>query len=289
MKKNILIGLLFLFITFGVAVFKFRYKKNTVRSDFDNTQQTNVVKVINNLTVTPTTSAKALDFDEMNKLYGPCGKVKVLMYHHIEDEKEAKKKGQINLAVNPSAFKQHLQYLKDKNYNVISINQLDSFLKGGSLPAKPVLITLDDAYEDNYTQMFPILKEFGYHAIIFTPTGLISNPDYLNWDQIREMNNSGLIYFGNHTWSHHSSTGSIEVLTKEIGIADEQLTEKGLNNLKVFAYPFGKASSMAEGVLKNKGYNIAFTTTNGTIMCKGKSLELPRIRVGNASLVNYGL
>jgi peptidoglycan/xylan/chitin deacetylase (PgdA/CDA1 family) len=192
--------------------------------------------------------------------------------------------------VTPEFFRKQMEYLKTKGYTTVFPDDLvDFFDKGVALPAKPVLITLDDAYEDNYTNAFPILKEYGFKATIFTPTGLIQNPDYLNWQEIKEMSDTGLVYFGNHTWSHHPSTGTPEVLKKEISLADIQLAEKELNTAKIFAYPFGNPSQGAEKVLTDMGYKLAFTTVHGTMMCKGKRFELPRVRMGNSELNKYGL
>jgi peptidoglycan/xylan/chitin deacetylase (PgdA/CDA1 family) len=244
------------------------------------------------LTPLPTATVVAtlapISFEEMNKNYGPCAKVNVLMYHHIQDEETAKKNGQTGLSVAPDFFRKHLQYLKDNGYSVITMTDLKNFFNGGpNLPQKPVMITLDDGYKDNYELMYPILKEFGMKANIFVATGLLNNPGYMSWDDLNQMKD--LVYFGNHTWSHHSSAGTKEKQTEEIGLADKQLNEHGLNGDKIFAYPYGGASRIAEEVLTNNGYQIAFTTVHGNILCRGKSLELPRIRVGNASLKSYGL
>jgi peptidoglycan/xylan/chitin deacetylase (PgdA/CDA1 family) len=225
---------------------------------------------------------------DMEKLYGPCTNVKVLMYHHIETEDEAKPKNQGSLSVEPSWFRKDMEYIRAKNYSVIGVNDLINFFdKGIILPKKSVLITLDDAYSDNYTNMWPILKEFGYKATIFVPTGHVNGVDYLSWDQINQMNS--LVYFANHTWSHHSSAGSLTVLDKELSSADVDLANHGYNADKVFAYPYGKASVNDEAVLKKYGYKLAFTTVHGTTMCKGKRFDLPRIRIGNAPLSSYGL
>lgn len=234
--------------------------------------------------VTPTVATSK----QTNNIAGPCTKINVLMYHHIQDEKLAKSKKQTSLTVTPEFFRKHLQYLKDNNYEVIGPEKLISFFSGTEkLGPKVALITLDDGYEDNFLFAYPILKEFGFKAIVFTATGLINNPDYLSWDQVNQMKD--LVYFGNHTWSHHGSNGNIEVLEKEIGMADKQLNEKGLNNLKIFAYPYGRPGLVAEEVLKSKGYALAFTTNHGNMLCKGNILELPRIRVGNSGLNSYGL
>ena len=237
-------------------------------------------------TVLPTV-IPTISLEEMNKNFGPCARVYALMYHHIQPE-EAKKNNQTNLTVSPDFLEKQFQYLQDKKYNVISMENLKNFFDGGEkLPDKPVLLTFDDGYKDNYIYMYPILKKFGYKATIFTPTGLLNNPGYLNWDDLNSMKD--LVYFGNHTWSHHSSGGTTEKLDEEIGLADKQLNEHGLNNLKIFAYPFGRSSGNAENVLTKDGYTLAFTTTHGNILCRGKKFDLPRIRIGNAQLNKYGL
>ena len=239
-------------------------------------------------TLIPTATPTPITVEGMSQNYGPCAKVSVLMYHHIQEEEIAKKNGQTNLTVTPEFFRKHLQYLKDNNYSVITMAELKNFFDNGvKLPSKPVLITIDDGYKDNYEVAYPILKEFGARATIFTATGLLNNPGYMTWDDLNQMKD--LVYFANHTWSHHSSSGTKEKLTEEITLADKQLADHGLNPQKIFAYPYGGAGKTAEEVLKTNGYEIAFTTVHGNILCKGKSLELPRIRAGNAPLKSYGL
>lgn len=289
MSKNhsyLLISLLVL-IAFIFILFKTFYKTN----HFSRPSQAQSLPTLfpspeSSPSVVPT--KKALSLADMNAKYGPCAQVVVLMYHHIQSEADAKKDGQTSLSVDPNFFREHLQYLKDKNYSVITPENIINFFDNNvALPKKPVLITLDDAYEDNYFNAYPILKDFNYPAVVFTPTGLVNNPDYLNWDEINQM--KALVYFGNHTWSHHSSSGTLETLKKEISLADTQLGEHSLNPNKIFAYPYGNPSSNAEDVLKELNYKLAFTTTHGFILCKSQRFFLPRIRVGNAPLNKYGL
>lgn len=245
--------------------------------------------IVPSVTASPS-AAKKMTFEEMNNAYGPCARVNILMYHHVSNLNEIQDKGEKNLTVDTQIFRKQMEYLKEKNYSVIGMDSLKNFLENGNgLPSKCAVITADDAYEDNFSKMFPILKEYGFKATIFTPTGLVNNPDYLSWNQIEEMKNSGLISFANHTWSHHNSGGTLELQNKEIGLANTQLQEKGLNSEKIFAYPYGKPSKNAEKVLGDLGYKLAFTTNYGNIVCKRLSLEIPRIRIGNAQLNSYGL
>ncbi|MCW1948931.1 MAG: polysaccharide deacetylase family protein [Candidatus Shapirobacteria bacterium] len=254
------------------------------------TPEVPIITEVPTKTPSPTVKAtpKPATVESMNKEYGPCAKVNVLMYHHIQDENIAKEKGQTSLTVTPEFFKKHLEYLRDNGYSVITMAELKNFFSGGIvLPKKSVMITVDDGYKDNYEVMYPILKEFGFKATVFVATGLLNNPEYMSWGDLNQMKD--LVYFGNHTWSHHSSAGTKEKQTEEITLADKQLSEHGLNDDKIFAYPYGGSSKIAKEVLTNNSYQIAFTTVHGNILCRGKSLELPRIRVGNSSLRSYGL
>lgn len=238
-------------------------------------------------TPTPTPTPRPLTFAEMNALYGPCVWLPTLMYHHIQSQDAAKANKQTALTVYTDIFKNQMQYLKDKNYNTVSMNDLVNFFdNGAAIPAHSVLLTFDDGYGDFYTDAFPILQSLGFRATMFTPTGLINNPGYLNWDQISQMN--GQVLFANHTWSHKSVVTETGIMQKEISTADMQLSEHGLGNPKIFAYPYGPDSVSAENYLNSLSYKAAFTTIPGSTLCKKQRLNLPRLRIGNSSLSNYG-
>jgi peptidoglycan/xylan/chitin deacetylase (PgdA/CDA1 family) len=238
-------------------------------------------------TPTPTPTPKPLTFAEMNTLYGPCVRMPVLMYHHVQAEEAAKANKQTGLTTYTDFFQKQMQYLKDKGYNIAGMNDLINFFDGGTPVApKSVLITFDDAYGDFSTDAFPILQSMGYKATVFVPTGLMDNPGYLNWNQIASMN--GSILFANHTWSHKNVGGLKATMEYEISTADTQLSDRGLNSPKVFAYPYGFDSKIAESFLNSLGYRAAFTTTPGNVLCKKQRFALPRIRIGSTSLSSYG-
>lgn len=236
---------------------------------------------------TPTPTPRPLTFSEMNALYGPCIYVPTLMYHHVQGPEAAKEKNQIALTVRTVDFRAQMQYLRDKGYNVISMQDLLNFFEQGiKPPSKSVLLTFDDGYSDFYTDAYPILREFRYPATVFIPTGLMNNVNYLYWDKISEMN-SNRILFANHTWSHKNVKTKEDVLKMEISTADIQLNEKGLNNPKAFAYPYGLEGSLAISFLEALDYKLAFTTRSGGTLCKKQRLDLPRVRIGSGNLSNY--
>lgn len=235
-------------------------------------------------TPSPSPSPKPLTFAEMNAKYGPCVNLPVLMYHHVEDMETAKAEGHGSLTTDPANFRAKMQELRDKGYTVISASQLIAFFdEGSALPAKPAMVTFDDGYQDFADFAIPILREFSYPATLFVPTGLMENPGYLSWNRIAEMSGQNIL-MANHTWSHHSVLASPEVDKREIATADQQLSEKGLNAPKVFAYPYGSTNAFAQRYLQELGYKLAFTTTSGTIECKQQRFALPRVRRISSSI-----
>jgi peptidoglycan/xylan/chitin deacetylase (PgdA/CDA1 family) len=236
---------------------------------------------------TPVPTPKPLTFAQMNDLYGPCVHLPVLMYHHIQTQAAAQADKQQSLTVYTNIFQSQMQYLKSKGYNVLTMNDLVNFFDAGTpVPAKSVLLTFDDGYQDFYTDAYPVLSGLGFHATMFVPTGLVENPDYLTWGEISGMNS--WVLFANHTWSHANVQISTQKMQYEISTADAQLSSHGLNSPKVFAYPYGFDSTLAENYLSSLGYKAAFTTTPGSVLCKRQRFNLPRLRIGNSSLSSYG-
>lgn len=241
-------------------------------------------------TSTPTPTPKPLTFAQMNSLYGPCTNTPVFIYHHIQSKADAIKNKQVSLSTNTDIFEEQLKYLQSKGYQTIDVGTLVNFFNGNStIPAKSVILTFDDGYSDFYVNVYPLIQKYGFKAVSFIPTGLINNSGYLTWDEINDMNRSGSVYFGNHTWSHYATIKNEEKTRLEINTADIQLSERGLNLLKVFAYPYGSGNSFAQNYLGSINYNLAFTTTYGKILCAKNSLILPRVRMGNLMPGYYGL
>jgi len=245
--------------------------------------------VAENPSITPTPTPKPLTFTEMNALYGPCVVAPVIMYHHVEDPKEAQKEGHLTLAVSPDFFKEQMNYLKDNGYTTVKMDDVINFFDTGvPISKKSVLLTFDDGYKDFAVNAFPVLRDLGFNATMFLPTGLVDNPGYLSWEDISNIQDSGNILFANHTWSHHNLVAGKEVIEKEISLADTQLTQKGLGNPKVFAYPYGTFNNGVIEILSGMDYKLAFTTRYGWTLCKKQRFDLPRVRLGNAALSSYG-
>lgn len=129
----------------------------------------------------------------------------VLCYHDVVE------KPYNAFTITPNTLKEHLAYLKANGYHPISLDQyVDACKNSSPLPEKPVLLTFDDGYQSFYTTIFPLLKEYNYPAVfaIVTSWSDYSPPDVgtlLTWQQIRELENSGLIAIASHSHQSHRS------------------------------------------------------------------------------------
>jgi len=303
MKKNSILFLAFLVLCTSIGTVLFvRNHKKTVVVETHPTESPQSVLLLPTPVVIATipspvpapvvspSTAPQLTLAQSTQAFGPCAVVPTLMYHHVEDLGLAQIEGHKQLTVGTEYFRAQMQYLKDHHYSVIRMQNLIHFFNDATpLPSKPILLTFDDAYSDFKSDAYPILQSFNFPGTVFTPTGLLENPGYLTWQNLKEMSASGLILFSNHTWSHHNVAVTKPVVEKEISLAETQLRDRGYDNPKVFAYPYGSVGPYAETYLDSHGYQIAFTTVHGATQCKKKRLELPRFRIGNAQLNFYGL
>ena len=134
-------------------------------------------------------------------------KLPVIMYHHIKNwvgaEAFGDPKTERGLRVGPVVFERHLKYIEQQGYTTITAKELDAYYMGtGILPKKPILLTFDDGYVDNYENAFPLLKKYNMKGDFAIITGAVStNAAYVTWDQLKEMLAAGM-GISSHTVSH---------------------------------------------------------------------------------------
>lgn len=224
-------------------------------------------------------------------LVGYCLKVPVLMYHHIQPQDEAKAKKQTALSVDSGIFDQQMAYVDSHGYTVISAKDLVDALKNKTtLPTKSIVLTFDDGYRDNHTYALPVIKKYGVKASMLLATGFIEGADYLTWDQVNDMKNSGLYYFVDHTWSHYNvGAGTEEKIRYEIETAKRQIEDRLGQKVDIFGYPYGSGGPVAVKILQQDGFSGAYSTYPGFYQCDSFIFALHRTRIGNSSLSAYGL
>lgn len=220
-----------------------------------------------------------------------CLKVPVLYYHHIEPLVLAKREGHATLTVDNNIFKSQVKYLLNHHYNPITVDQLIYALNNHTaLPPKSIALTFDDGYSDIYTYAFPIFVKYNLPVSLMISPGLIGKKDYLTWKQIEIMEQSGLIYYTDHSWTHQSlKLTPFAKLQSQIMPPKAALEEHTGQLINIYTYPYGEYNKESIATLQKDGFVAAFATRHGGKECSDSLFTLPRIEIGNAQLSLYGL
>lgn len=193
----------------------------------------------------------------MVEMYPPQGTL-ILEYHKINDRTKDE------YTVSTADFAAQMDALKEDGYTTISVLDFLRAKKGKQeLPEKPVIVTFDDGYSDNYTEALPILEKRGMKATVFMVTNDIGLPGYLSWDQLFDMEKRG-VELGSHTANHLPLTNmTLDEARDELQKSKLQMEWKGLKTIFVLSYPNGKYDKFMPKLLKEQEYLAAVTGDAG--------------------------
>ena len=206
----------------------------------------------------------------------------VLMYHSILPPSVSAG----TYIVSPDLLEQDLQYLQKEQYTTITVQNLIDYVNGrGGLPEKPIMLTFDDGYYNNYKYAFPLMKKYHMKSV-FSPIGICteqfskSDADHITyshvtWSELQEMISSGLVEVQNHTYDLHKSgkgkrLGSSKLRTESTAKYQSML-RSDLNKMQelvfqhtgvrmtAFTYPFGAISEAAGPVIREMNFQATLT------------------------------
>lgn len=208
--------------------------------------------------------------------------VPILMYHYLSEPPEDADIYRRDLSVTPERFAAQLDRLQAEGYVTIGLDALVlNLTRGVPLPPKPVILTFDDGYRDNYENAFPLLVERNMTATFFIITDFIDQerPGYLTWDMVREMNAAGMT-IGSHGRNHMSlkgqdtdylvwqALGSRETIEYELGMPPHYVS-----------YPAGEYDQATMDLFHSAHYWAGVTTVQGATHSSDDLFELSRVRV----------
>lgn len=208
------------------------------------------------------------------------------MYHYISvppDDADAIRR---DLSVPPDVFEQEVKFLYEHGFHTIQLRDLINYFETGTpLPPKPIVLTFDDGYADQYPNAFPTLKDYGFTGTFFIITQFADTnaTAYMTWEEIQEMAANGM-EIGTHTVDHRANLANLDANMQRRAIQPaRQALEKYLPNvLPVFAYPAGSYDHTTLDLLHEMGYAAAVTTKQGTMQSSARPFELKRVRVHGA-------
>lgn len=214
--------------------------------------------------------------------------IPVLMYHRVVPT--VPERTRHGIWVTADAFRRQMQSLRRRGITPVTFYDIEEFRLGnGTLPSKPIIITFDDGYEDNYTIAFPILKEMGFKAVIYMVMGSV--PRTNNWDadepqvplmthdMIRELADDG-IEFGSHTMTHAHLTALAPGLLKHELAESRRLLESIVGREVIsFAYPYAECSDLVKKAVAAAGYQYAVVGDRGPIVFHDDLMAIRRTQI----------
>jgi biofilm PGA synthesis lipoprotein PgaB len=279
------------------------------------------------------------------------GNVVVLCYHDVRDEVggkfvQAASKTDASAIIAPGVgasldaeqytvsthnLAAQFDWLNAHGYHVVSLQQmLDAQSGKSALPDKAILLTFDDGLRSAYTKVFPLLKAYKYPAIVavvgawtdLPADGRVENgahpffrDDFATWDQLREMQNSGLVEIASHTYDQHrgilanpqgnqipavvthdyrpasrdyeSDDAYTERLRIDLAHSSDEIRAELGHAPRVVMWPYGEYTKVSDSIAASLGMTITFTLGGNPHFNAADLVDIPRIvMIANPSVAD---
>ncbi|HXR11375.1 MAG TPA: polysaccharide deacetylase family protein [Gaiellaceae bacterium] len=219
--------------------------------------------------------------------------LRVLMYHKVNDLPNNR------MSIPVSLFDEQMAQLRELGYTVVDLDAvLAHYRQGEPLPPGAVLITFDDGYRDNLVNAAPALQKHGYTAVQFVPIAYVGDSQPLpherhlasrgvrnptvDWDEVRELERYG-VRIESHGISHKPLAElELDEAAREITISKLKLEQALGRPVRAFSYVKGSEADykpVHPSLVRQAGYDVAFTAVSGANTPKSDPLQLRRYNV----------
>lgn len=190
-------------------------------------------------------------------------KVAVLTFHNIEDK--ITEENTVNISTNK--FEKYIKYLSKHGYTSLSMDEFYEWKTAGKkIPRKSILITFDDGWKSFYDKAVPILEKYNMKATVFviwqyTETSTIENNGiYMTTTEIEDIKkNHPNMTIASHSHNLHikeiAMSNNYETYSKDMQYVKDTYGD----NIKYYAYPFGRRNANYIKALKDNNYLLSFT------------------------------
>ena len=194
----------------------------------------------------------------MKNLHNLLDRIPVINYHKIETKHD------IGITTRtPQQFAEDLRFLHENDYHTLTFKNL---LNAETIPDKSVIITFDDAYKSFYTSAYPMLKHYGFSAVVYVPLNYLGRLndwdvqyfgkkyEHISKEELLEIHKGGM-EIGSHTLSHRMLT-ALDKNEAEKEIAGSKTSLQALLNDDVISisYPFGRFNNTILELSEKAGY-----------------------------------
>lgn len=211
--------------------------------------------------------------------------VPILMYHRIAEVPNDRN------SLPPEKFAWQLNYLHEHGFHTITPAMLYAFYtQGTALPHKPILLTFDDGYTDNYTVALPLLKKYNMTSVVFPISEWVGKKNH--WENFGKQETTTMDWQVLESWlqagqtiaSHTQNHPFLHVceqpqLQEELCGSKKSLESKLKINTDFLCYPYGKFNQAVVHAAKKAGYKAAFAIFENVNLRKIDLFALPRIPI----------
>jgi peptidoglycan/xylan/chitin deacetylase (PgdA/CDA1 family) len=201
------------------------------------------------------------------------GPVPILEYHVLGEADESDEYPE--LFVSRPDFRHQLEWLDENGYQAVTLEQVEeAWYAGGTLPAKPVVLSFDDGYRPQFTFALPQLRKHGWAGVL----NLKAEGSDLYESNVEAMIDAGW-ELASHTVNHSDlTTLGPEELEYEVAESRQILQREFGVPVKNFCYPAGQYDSTVIEALEAAGYAGATTEIAGYAE-SDKPYELARFEI----------
>jgi peptidoglycan/xylan/chitin deacetylase (PgdA/CDA1 family) len=225
--------------------------------------------------------------------------ISILMYHQVGDFPAMERHR--STYCHYRRFAAQMAYLHRFGYHVISLDEALRALRGETaMPARAVVLTFDDGYENFYEYAFPVLRRYGFPSTVYLIAGLIGRnsewfaadgrdtPPLMNAERIRQLAGEG-VTFGSHGVSH-VKLAQVEPDTARTEIERSKRELEALLGREVrhFCYPYGSYNAAVVELARSARYASAVTCDRAAARPQHDPLALPRKAISYGdNLIGY--
>jgi len=221
----------------------------------------------------------------------PAPGIPVLIYHEIVTDNREPGETVITLA----RFEEQMKYLSDHGYVTLSIDELVEFMQGRSVPGKSIVLTFDDGWK-SVKEIVPVLERYDFKACFWAIPGKGIGFDYLQWEDIIEIDRSPNFQVESHTLTHpwdrannlvtwlDGNTPGKDITDAEYELREaKRVLEEKLNRpVSYLAWPCGWYNERLIKLAKKVGYKAALTVDDGANVQGGDLFKIKRVFVDGA-------
>lgn len=212
-------------------------------------------------------------------------RVPILAYHNFDPSVPGE------MTLSPARFEEQLIWLKENGYTVIPLQELVSYLQGktSSIPEKSVVITADDGRLSVYKYMWPLARKYNVPVTLFIYPTSISNASYaMTWEQLKELQQTGLFDIQGHTYWHPNfkqekkrlSAAEYQKLVDAQLITSKKIIDKKLGtDITLLAWPFGIYDDYLGQEASKAGYVMAFSIDGKPAQKSEPAMSQPRYMI----------